>query len=144
MPDAVIDTTIKALQAQLATLEPVASVELEKHEDAVMALWGTDETHEDDPQQAIRAALAMQTTLATFRKEQNLQIAMRIGIDTGLVLLGTIGTTKEFTAIALKRELARRQDDFCLVRLHMALLRECAPLDFNDNIGDLFGWVNKL
>ena len=75
---------------------------IDKHiGDAVMALWGVDEAREDDPEQAVRAALAMQTAVHTFvvgaKRASPLQ--MRIGINTGPVLLGEVGTTAEFTAM---------------------------------------------
>lgn len=73
---------------------------IDKHMgDAVMALWGADETHEDDPENAIRAALNMQAALAQFRQEHHVELKMRIGINTGAVLFGQIGTTGEFTAM---------------------------------------------
>lgn len=73
---------------------------IDKHiGDAVMALWGAETAHENDPEQAIRAALAMQTELAAFRDDRQVDLAMRIGINTGPVLLGQVGTTGEYTAI---------------------------------------------
>ncbi|MBN1954491.1 MAG: tetratricopeptide repeat protein [Anaerolineae bacterium] len=62
--------------------------------DAVMALFGAPIAHEDDPERAIRAALAMQAEMAQSGKLQ-----MRIGIHTGPVLLGAVGTTAEYTAL---------------------------------------------
>ena len=75
---------------------------IDKHiGDAVMALWGVDEAREDDPEQAIRAALAMQTAVRAFIGAQRAAplLQMRIGINTGSVLLGEVGTTAEFTAM---------------------------------------------
>ena len=78
MPDAVIDTTIKALQTRLAALEPVALVELEKHGDAVIALWGVERAREDDPEQAIRAALTMQTIVSAFSAEHDVLLTLYV------------------------------------------------------------------
>jgi class 3 adenylate cyclase len=73
---------------------------IDKHiGDAVMTMWGAVTAHEDDPEQAIRAALAMQVELAAFRKERRIDLAMRIGVNTGAVLLGEVGTTGEYTAM---------------------------------------------
>ncbi|MBA3531554.1 MAG: tetratricopeptide repeat protein [Ardenticatenales bacterium] len=73
---------------------------IDKHiGDAVMALFGAPTAHEDDPERAIRAALAMQEQLATFRQERQVSLAMRIGIHTGPVLLGRVGTRSEYTAM---------------------------------------------
>ena len=59
--------------------------------DAVMAVFGSPITHEDDPDRAIRAALDMQRALADFNQRRLAQdseatrLQMRIGINTGEV-----------------------------------------------------------
>ena len=59
--------------------------------DAIMAVFGTPITHEDDPDRAIRAALDMQAALARFNAERQARdpeatrLQMRIGINTGEV-----------------------------------------------------------
>ncbi len=67
--------------------------------DAVMALWGSTETREDDAVRAIRAALAIQSVLADFRGVNGAELQMRIGINTGLAVLGQAGDQGEFTAM---------------------------------------------
>ena len=90
---------------------------IDKHiGDAVMALWGMEEGREDDAEQAVRAALDMQTTLRVFNEKQPQPIRIRIGLNTGPVLLGTIGTTHEFTAMGDTVNLASR-------------LQHAAPID---------------
>ncbi len=80
---------------------------IDKHMgDAVMALFGIDEAQEDDVERAIQAALAMQQAVADFPHSAGLQL--RIGLHTGLVLLGTVGTTLEYTAIGDAVNLASR------------------------------------
>jgi class 3 adenylate cyclase/tetratricopeptide (TPR) repeat protein len=82
---------------------------IDKHiGDAVMALWGAEQANEDDPEQAVRAALAMQQALAAFRADRGVPVAMRIGVNTGPVLFGTVGTTHEFTAIGDTVNIASR------------------------------------
>ena len=82
---------------------------IDKHiGDAVMALWGVDAAREDDPERAVRAALAMQAAAGAFRDSQRVPLAMRIGVNTGPVLLGQVGTTAEFTAIGDTVNLASR------------------------------------
>jgi class 3 adenylate cyclase/tetratricopeptide (TPR) repeat protein len=112
---------------------------IDKHiGDAVMALWGARQAREDDPTQAILAALAMQAALAAFREEQGVALAMRIGINTGPVLLGTIGTTAEFTAMGDAVNLASRLEQAAPVGSvlishptfqHVQSLFELQPLD---------------
>ena len=91
--------------------------QIDKHMgDSVMAIWGAETAREDDPERAIHAALAMQKEVRSWKLEvspisnfqpfdraqgrppiSNLQI--RIGINTGPVLLGEVGTTGEYTAV---------------------------------------------
>ncbi len=71
---------------------------IDKHiGDSVMALWGADTAREDDAERAVRAALKMEETF----KENALQLPIRlkVGINSGQVLLSSIGTQGEFTAM---------------------------------------------
>jgi class 3 adenylate cyclase/predicted ATPase len=71
--------------------------------DAIMARFGAPRAHEDDPVRAINAALEMQQALAAFSVEVEAQtgraLAMRIGINTGQVMAGEVGSSalKQFT-----------------------------------------------
>ena len=59
--------------------------------DAVMALFGAPVAHEDDPERAVRAALAIRAAIERLNDEQpGLDLHVRIGIDTGeaFVVLG--------------------------------------------------------
>ncbi|MCC6176758.1 MAG: AAA family ATPase [Chloroflexi bacterium] len=73
--------------------------------DSVMALFGAPVAHEDDPARALHAALGLQQALAAFnrdlKRERGLLLALRIGIETGEVVVGTreIGEVLEYTAI---------------------------------------------
>ncbi|MEO8265189.1 MAG: adenylate/guanylate cyclase domain-containing protein [Ilumatobacteraceae bacterium] len=70
--------------------------------DGILALFGAPVAHEDDAERAVRAALRMQATLAHFVGTSGLSgsagIRMRIGINTGEVLVGTLAGT-EYTAM---------------------------------------------
>lgn len=71
---------------------------IDKHiGDAVMALWGADTAREDDAERAVRAALKMEET---FKENiQHLPIRLKVGINSGQVLLSAIGTQGEYTAM---------------------------------------------
>ena len=59
--------------------------------DAVMAVFGAPVVHEDDPERAVHAALAIRDAVAELnRAEPDLDLHVRIGITTGeaLVTLG--------------------------------------------------------
>ena len=79
--------------------------------DQVMALFGAPTAREDDPERAIRAALVMQAELHAFRETWQIPLEMRIGINTGPVLLGEIGTTAEYTAMGDAVNLASRLEE---------------------------------
>jgi ABC-type oligopeptide transport system substrate-binding subunit/class 3 adenylate cyclase len=73
---------------------------IDKHMgDGLMAVWGVQGAREDDPEQAIRAALIMRSELAAFGAEQQVELDIRAGLNTGPVLLGRLGTTGELSAI---------------------------------------------
>ena len=61
--------------------------------DAVMAIWGVPAAGERDPENAVRAALAMRQALeelnAEFQRRRGIRLAQRIGINTGLVIAST-------------------------------------------------------
>lgn len=82
---------------------------IDKHiGDAVMALWGAGRAREDDPERAVRAALAMQEAIRFFCQTHDVPMAIRIGINTGPVILGAMGTTGEFTAMGDAVNMASR------------------------------------
>ena len=56
--------------------------------DAVMALFGAPVAHEDDPERAIRAALAIREAIAQFNdRDPGLELHLRIGVTTGEALV---------------------------------------------------------
>ena len=67
--------------------------------DAVVALFGAPVAHEDDAERAVRAALAMQRTLAEMTDDVGAPIRMRIGVNTGEVLVGALRAGGDYTAM---------------------------------------------
>jgi class 3 adenylate cyclase/tetratricopeptide (TPR) repeat protein len=56
--------------------------------DAVMALFGAPAAHEDDPERAVRAALAIREALADLHEEDPaLDLHVRVGVNTGEALV---------------------------------------------------------
>ena len=84
--------------------------EIDKHiGDGVMALFGARVSHEDDPERAVHAALDMQKEIQAFDAEHpEAQLQMRIGLNTGPVLLGEVGSQREYTAMGDTVNLASR------------------------------------
>lgn len=67
--------------------------------DAIVALFGAPVAHEDDPERAVRAALRMQETLEEQSRELGVNLRMRIGVNTGEVLVGTLRSGGDYTAM---------------------------------------------
>lgn len=82
---------------------------------AVMGVFGVPTVHEDDAERAVRAALAMRAALSNFASDVSFgmdvspsggavyehlkYLQLRIGINTGPVMLGEVGTGEEYTVI---------------------------------------------
>ncbi len=62
--------------------------------DEIMAIFGAPVAHENDAERAVRTALAMMEALAAFNSERNLNLGMHIGINTGTVIAGMLGTRR--------------------------------------------------
>ncbi len=56
--------------------------------DAVMAVFGVPQAHEDDPERAVRAALTMRSRLVTVARRHEVDGVLRVGIYTGVVVAG--------------------------------------------------------
>ncbi len=65
--------------------------------DAIMAVFGAPKAHEDDPERALRAALAMQERLDKFNQRMSLPetLGIHMGINTGTVIAGLVGTERK-------------------------------------------------
>jgi class 3 adenylate cyclase/tetratricopeptide (TPR) repeat protein len=73
---------IQAVEAFGGTVKDLAG-------DGVLALFGAPVTHEDDAERAIRAALRIVQTSGDDPRSP--ELAVRVGIETGLVVLGPTG-----------------------------------------------------
>jgi class 3 adenylate cyclase len=82
--------------------------------DGVMALFGAPIAHEDSPRRAVHAALGIQRAIRdvaqALQAERGLRLQMRIGINTGLVVVGKIGDDlrMDYTAVGDTTNLAAR------------------------------------
>jgi class 3 adenylate cyclase/tetratricopeptide (TPR) repeat protein len=84
--------------------------------DGVMALFGAPVAHEDHALRACHAALSIQSDLKQYgeklKKSYNLDFLMRIGINSGPVVVGSIGDDlrMDYTAIGNTTNLASRME----------------------------------
>ncbi|MGZ8579199.1 MAG: AAA family ATPase, partial [Actinomycetota bacterium] len=90
---------IDAIEAFGGTIKDLAG-------DGVLALFGAPVAHEDDPERAIRAGLRIVDDVASYAREVEAAwsvegFGVRVGIETGLVVVGAIGTGSRVEYAAL-------------------------------------------
>lgn len=84
--------------------------------DAILAFFGAPIAHEDDPQRAVLAGLEIQQNIKPYaeeiRKRYGVSFALRVGINTGLVVVGEVGSDlrMEYTAMGDAINLAARME----------------------------------
>src|SRR6478736_3462445 len=73
--------------------------------DAIFALFGAPIAHEDDPQRAVSAGLEIVAAMQAYREKHNADpdrdLNVRVGINTGPVVVGEVGSglRGEYTAL---------------------------------------------
>jgi len=58
--------------------------------DELVAIFGAPVAHEDDAERAVRCGLQMQRTLGTLAERLGISVQIRIGVNTGEVLVGAL------------------------------------------------------
>src|SRR4029453_1223324 len=73
--------------------------------DGLLVYFGYPVAHEDDAQRAVRAGLGILDTMgdltSRLKREKGIQLALRLGIHTGLVVVGDMGSTGRQEQLAL-------------------------------------------
>lgn len=84
--------------------------------DGLLAFFGAPIAHEDDPQRAVLAGLEIAEAVHAYgesiRSRWNSNLEVRVGINTGLVVVGTVGSDLrvEYTALGDAINLAARME----------------------------------
>jgi tetratricopeptide (TPR) repeat protein len=100
--------------------------------DGIMALFGAPIAHEDHALHACYAALAMQTAMRAYteevRRTRGLELRMRVGLNSGEVVVRTIGNDlhMDYSAVGETTHLAARMEQLATpgsIRLSAATLR---------------------
>jgi class 3 adenylate cyclase len=100
--------------------------------DGIMALFGAPIAHEDHALRACYAALAMQATMRTYteevRRTRGLELRMRVGLNSGEVVVRAIGNDlhMDYSAVGETTHLAARMEQLATPgssRLTAATLR---------------------
>jgi class 3 adenylate cyclase/tetratricopeptide (TPR) repeat protein len=114
--------------------------------DAILAFFGAPITHEDDPQRAVLAGLEIQSGIQSFveetRQKHGLELGLRVGINTGLVVVGEIGSDlrMEYTAIGDAVNLAARMEQTAAVgtiQISEDTFRNVAPFFDVEPLGEV-------
>ena len=118
--------------------------------DAVMAVFGVPQVHEDDALRAVRAATEMREALARLNEEldrdQRMTLACRIGVNTGEVVAG-VGDQKIVTGdavnVAARLEQAAASGEILLGEDTVALVRDAVIAESIDPL-DLKGKTDPV
>src|SRR3990170_7760560 len=84
--------------------------------DGILAFFGAPLAHEDDPQRAVLAGLDIVSSIFPYKemvlREWGIEFDVRIGINTGLVVVGAVGSDlrMEYTAMGDAINLAARME----------------------------------
>ena len=79
--------------------------------DQIVALFGAPVAHSDDAERAVRAGLRMQATIDGLAADLNPAVQLRIGINTGEVLVGSSTAGGDYTAMGDVMNSASRLED---------------------------------
>jgi class 3 adenylate cyclase len=105
--------------------------------DGLLAFFGAPIAHEDDPQRAVLAGLDILEAIGRYRQEivrrWGLQFDVRVGINTGLVVVGAVGSDlrMEYTALGDAINLAARMEQTAepgTIQVAEATYKLAAPL----------------
>jgi class 3 adenylate cyclase/tetratricopeptide (TPR) repeat protein len=106
--------------------------------DAVMAVFGIPVAHEDDALRAVRAAADMREAVVALRgelrRERGVELAVRIGVNTGeavtgVAVRGGFFTTGDIVNVAARLEQSARPGDILLGRDTFRLVRHAVDAE---------------
>jgi class 3 adenylate cyclase/tetratricopeptide (TPR) repeat protein len=124
---------------------------LERHEgtvekfigDAVMAVFGIPVVHEDDAVRAVRAAVEMREALGALNEELReawgVELAVRIGVNTGEVVAGDHGDSQSFVTgdainVAARLEQAAGTGEIWIGEATYRLVRDAVTVDTPESL----------
>ena len=123
--------------------------------DAIMAVFGVPQLHEDDAVRAVHAAVAMRDALATlnedFERRWGVRIATRTGVNTGEVVAGDAAQRESFVVgdavnIAARLEQAAGPGEILIGDATFRLVRDVVaaaavgPLDLKGKAEPVVAW----
>jgi predicted ATPase/class 3 adenylate cyclase len=136
----------EAFLYMLAPIERYGGTVARMMGDGFLAFFGAPVAHEDDPRRAVLAGLDIQSELAPFceeiKEDYGLEFAVRVGINTGPVVVGDIGSDRnlEYTAMGDAINLASRMETLAepgTVQISAYTNRFVAPLFETESLGPI-------
>jgi len=109
-----VDDAHSAIGELWAEAEQIVGQVFTRTEDTLLALWGAQTSHEDDPERALRAALDIQAALrrlgaSVIQASADEPLPLKIGVSTGSALLTPAQATERgYTASGATISLANR------------------------------------
>ncbi len=127
----------EAFRYMIAPIEEYGGMVARLMGDAVLAFFGAPQAHEDDPQRAVLAGLGIingiQPFIHQFEQDYSLAFNVRVGINTGPVVVGEMGggQSGEYTAMGDAINVAARMEQTAApgtVQIAEDTYRAIAPL----------------
>jgi class 3 adenylate cyclase/tetratricopeptide (TPR) repeat protein len=112
--------------------------------DAILAIFGAPVAHEDDPERAVLAGLEMTEAIRVYggevRRRYGMEFTIRIGVNTGLVVVGAMGSSShtDYTAVGDAVNVAARMEQTAApgaVQIAHDTYRLVAPLFDVEDLG---------
>ncbi len=113
-PEAVHEFMTRAFELMLAEVHRYEGTVNQFLGDGIMALFGAPVAHEDHARSAVHAALGIRKALEAYqdelRRSQSITFQVRQGLNTGLVVVGSIGSDlrMDYTAVGDTTNVAAR------------------------------------
>ena len=113
-PEEVHEIMRRAFELMLAEVHRYEGTVNQFLGDGIMALFGAPVAHEDHAQRAVYAAVGIRGALADYRealrRERGISFEVRQGLNTGLVVVGSIGSDlrMDYTAVGDTTNVAAR------------------------------------
>jgi class 3 adenylate cyclase/tetratricopeptide (TPR) repeat protein len=93
-PEAVRDLGTACFKEFVPVIEDYGGTVARFMGDSILALFGAPVAHENDAERACRAALDIMQALAAFHTGRGTDVGLHLGINTGLVVAGALGTSE--------------------------------------------------
>ena len=136
-PEEWAEVMSEAFRIMIAPIEEYGGMVARLMGDAVLAFFGAPQAHEDDPQRAVLAGLGIVNGIRLFahqfEQDYGWEFNVRVGINTGPVVVGEIGSGQsgEYTAMGDAINLAARMEQTAApgtVQISEETYRLIAPL----------------